>query len=569
MLTESTASILCVISGQEMTSVRALYNTYDGLLSAQQRSRNFPPELTEHINLEAERVWRNRIPHETQQTPHPGHTSQSKSSGLIPGWTTATRSKLALPSSYGNQTTDVEESFKPVAPMKLDALPRLAGRSEMQDHTTLGETQLQDNGRVDVQRPQPMNAERRGKDRDSSQGIENRQPLLLHGGRKTPASRRSSFEGSDAASARNGQAFPSASQTDEEERKRQFVSRMHNIVSIWIERKALSIQQSRKSQSQASAVTTKIAQPSVSERPESAAAGTSAPNASSIFSASPSSSSSALQAPSELSVRVASPTSQPLSRTDVVQTVPPSAAAAGEGEDVTDMPDGQEEEEEEAPFDPAMGMGIEDDASDYMEDLADRDFWDRRGASSRYSNGPSQTTAKVQLESDDEDELNKDRGEADNLIEDVAGLGISGRPNALVTGSSPSPSGSWRSSSRGLLGRPRTPQLDAGYGSARRSRSQLLSPSTRSLSSRSTSEEDESDEGGVGEDNRELNDRRGKVDEELRSIQLSLWRPCLVQMASPFVFISGKKRVEAGVFFAFEKLMSRTGRSRSCKLNGR
>jgi hypothetical protein len=32
-----------------------------------------------------------------------------------------------------------------------------------------------------------------------------------------------------------------------------------------------------------------------------------------------------------------------------------------------------------------------------------------------------------------------------------------------------------------------------------------------------------------------------------------------VQLASPFVFISGKKRVEAGIFFAFEKLMTLIG----------
>lgn len=45
-------------------------------------------------------------------------------------------------------------------------------------------------------------------------------------------------------------------------------------------------------------------------------------------------------------------------------------------------------------------------------------------------------------------------------------------------------------------------------------------------------------------------------DPDLDAIQRSLWKPHLVELASPFVLVSGKRRVEAGIFFGFDRLMS-------------
>ncbi|PWN18698.1 hypothetical protein BCV69DRAFT_284682 [Microstroma glucosiphilum] len=511
--------VLSPDKSQEMTSVRALYNTYDGLFSSYSHPRSFSSKVSDLIRQEAERVWRHRVPHDfdylrgdqrtqydASSSHHPPELPKAKEGSI--GRSLPTKAKGARDRG----------PLRPIRAMNCHGLPSNAGSGPIPSST----------------------------------------------------------------SSLAAQEHLSQAAIEHDELKQHFIKRIHNVLSVWIGRKSSEQREAAKLRERL------LQEASVARQDEASGSGDL-------------SSEETLYPGNLLSANETASEGSSLTSRDA-DTRPYAVALrrSGESEEVsTPRPPRQHSEwpveqsagyarslpgrvghpshvEEQAvdddsgeePFDPAMGMGVEDnDDYGYPDDLApfDSPHAHVRNRSRADSKRDSSRLAHQASTDGDSNSASDGAGLGSSVAdsqpipiatangEDQVGLGVSGwdQSKALPSSSSsPSQQNSSRFHTRlHSSGRPRSPH--SGYTSPHRARAGhlgSLSPRPRSRGSPSSAGSDEEADG-------EEEESRA-IDEELLQIQERLWSPHLVQLASPFVLISGKKRVEAGIFFAFDKLMT-------------
>ncbi|CAO1623287.1 unnamed protein product [Jaminaea pallidilutea] len=273
--------------------------------------------------------------------------------------------------------------------------------------------------------------------------------------------------------------------------------------------------------------------------------------------------------------------------------------------------------EDEIPFDPAMGMGIDDSPPDfdYPNGTSSPGLNSRKGSSSSRSRsrpGSHKGTPRLGTESILTDEDSDDGYEARTGLHSSRrsryrtgsgsegshsgrsgqsasiGLGLNARDDRSETfdagaGTTPrrhttataSRSASARSGSWTPL-RPSQHQVRSGYESPLRystaHRSASTSKTTRSMQmpaegalsdreSRGDIDGEDDDDDGAASMASAPSSVPSALDPELSRLQRKLWAPHFVHLASPLVLVSLTKRVEAGVYFAFARLMELLGPS--------
>lgn len=513
--------VLSPDKSQEMTSVRALYNTYDGLFSSYSHPRSFSPKVSELIRQEAERVWRHRVPHDfdylrggqrtqydASSSHHPSELPKAKEGSI--GRSLPTKAKAARDRG----------PLRPIRAMNVHSVPDDAGSGPMSSSTS------------SLAADEPLS-----------------QAAIEH-----------------------------------EELKQHFIKRIHNVLSVWIGRKSSEQREATKLRERL------LQEASISRAGEASGSGIASektsytgtipsPNGTASGSSSSNSrdaerriSAVALGRPGESDEMSTPRPPRQHSGWPVEQSASHAKGLPGQfgssshpEEQVVDDDSGDEL------FDPAMGMGVEDDDDyGYPDDLAsfdgphahsrNRSRTDSKRGTSRFAHQTA-TDGDIDTASNDDGLASSTADSPAGPIttangDDAVGLGVSGWDRSKDLPSS-SPSQQSRSRFRSRLnssGRPRSPH--SGYTSPHRVRAGHFgshSPRPRSHGSPSSAGSDQ-------EDDEEEEESRA-IDEELLQIQERLWSPHLVQLASPFVLISGKKRVEAGIFFAFEKLMTLIGKS--------
>lgn len=578
-----------------MTSVRALFNTYDALLSAQMRCPSYPQDLSDKINREAERVWRSRVP--------PRHAPKTPNAHSVarpdPRYPSSASLPAADPKARRKRTM-----IRPVQPLNLEGSPiqcstspspasRLPANRTLRHHLTvkeggrLGSDQLGSSSG-----PSSPRTDSRMYASDSSGSEDDvvaARASAKGKGRAKSSDRLSKSTSSQQGRQKAGEAESEDEDAQQRELKDHFIKRVHNVVSVWIrttalQKKEAAVLRRRLEQEKAREKAREDSRQPPGEGSSGAATSRDDP---ARHPDSPSGRRRSDVKGEDGIVRSGSPIGRrAFSGSDLVPSDPTSDFAptrirqsrasdpqpAGRDELVDEGSD--DDLDAEAAFDPAMGMGVEEDDIDYSDDLLPLDEGHLRDRSfSRRSHsraGSARSTPKLIDDYDYEPSrpnIGRRTGSTDSLPDTNAGLGLGPIDGGYEHASSTSfqasrhlhhrlrPHHTPSHHSRTPVSGASSPLASAGYGSPHRARARRIWHTSISPTMRSSSHSSESDS------ERGSDDESDAVDEELMEIQRSLWRPYLVQLASPFVLVSGNKRVEAGVYFGFEKLMSIIGES--------
>lgn len=634
-------TMLPITAGQEMTSVRSLYNTYDSLLSAQQRPNAFPSDLTALIHREAERIWYTRVPW--------SYVTNNAN-------TTATNEQQTHDSASFNYTADSSsETQSNQQEWRRTRQGAFVSQNVLlkSHHASSGPSRPRAMRKLPAVQPMDLShlVEAGGSGRKKATGC-------------SDTSRAEDKPEQDHSPPSEGSSPPPPAappQSDSERElaalKTHFIRRISNVVSVWIRKKALEKRdqlEAERLRERLMRETNKDAQhihPGEEDEEEGTIScgnsedthkGKGVRRGSSPCALASSSSSSSASSSASTSPPFPPPTLQPApapSSSTVARledAVGDIVSSNGDGHERDDEdPQALSEDDDESAadtllFDPAMGMGVDDAAVDDLDDELNHELrglqvddegyayhahtrshshshsHSHRSRSRPHSQPHSAVNSKrgtprmgatrELIVEDEEDTTSKGAearvglglqnsqellspqhkdggsysesgirrgGTLHNTPPPYAGYRHSASPSRAhsphtpgsvspnMVGSRSSPSSPRAHTPHSIRGSPRRPLSRSGPRYVRHGQpddddeDEDRSHATHASSSISTDSE-----------RSESPHTPSLSDLELLDFQRSLWKPCLVELASPFVLVSGKRRVEAGIFFGFDKLMS-------------